>query len=564
MRSLILFFTIVFILNLNSYCQDWKWATGFGNTTGTTIVNSSFLKSDNSIILCGAFGSTTLDIGGHSLSGSDRNDIYIAEYSLTGDCNWAISFGGNSDDVANCIVSDDNGNIYVAGNFESPTISFGTHTITNSGDKDAFVIKLNSARQVVWATKIGTIYSDAITAMSIDNNHNIYISGSQIDYNLWLEEIFVSEIDQNSGSILWTKKGLPEPGGFTNGAKINAMTCDNENNIYIAGEFFHKLYFGTNVIVSSLTYWGDHAENAFVIKFDDSGNYMAGNAIADFKKATGIIDYNQDIFIAGDSIEWGVGWGWPLSRSKIYLSKYNNNLNRIWMQSSGGLTFSQSLDISKSIGVDNSGNVYQTGSFMGEGLKFGEDSLPNFFNQDYYQRQIFIFKYDNEGNPIWAKSAGGLHCDIPTKINVIGNDNFYISGVFESASISFDDYSVENPGEIQYEWVHMSPEREFRNSYVFLANYGDFSSNICSNTSGTSFDIYPNPTDNKLYIQSNFSESREFEISIYSPDGKILKKHHFNNSDSKIEVDLDPFASGMYLLLISDQNGSTTHKVFKK
>ena len=54
---------------------------------------------------------------------------YIAKYDDVGDVLWAKSAGGTNGDFSNNVSTDNNGNVYITGNFRSPTITFGTTTL---------------------------------------------------------------------------------------------------------------------------------------------------------------------------------------------------------------------------------------------------------------------------------------------------------------------------------------------------------------------------------------------------------------------------------------------------
>ncbi len=70
----------------------------------------------------------------------------------TPDWLWAKSAGGTSNDFGQSIAVDANGNSYVTGSFGSPTITFGSTTLTNSssGNGDIFVVKYDASGNVVW------------------------------------------------------------------------------------------------------------------------------------------------------------------------------------------------------------------------------------------------------------------------------------------------------------------------------------------------------------------------------------------------------------------------------
>ncbi|MDO5981274.1 T9SS type A sorting domain-containing protein [Flavivirga spongiicola] len=72
------------------------------------------------------------------------------------------------------------------------------------------------------------------------------------------------------------------------------------------------------------------------------------------------------------------------------------------------------------------------------------------------------------------------------------------------------------------------------------------------------FNIYPNPTNDKIYISSKKGVNVD-GVSIYSITGKLL----LNDRVSTKEIDLNQFPKGMYFLNILSDKGSVTKKVIK-
>jgi len=97
---------------------------------------------------------------------------------------------------------------------------------------------------------------------------------------------------------------------------------------------------------------------------------------------------------------------------------------------------SSNNDVCKSIVTDNFGNVYMTGQFLGT-VDF--DPGPDTFNLSSPATSgIFISKFDNGGNLIWAKSIAGSYSDNSgMSIALDANGNVYTTGIF-SIGADFD------------------------------------------------------------------------------------------------------------------------------
>ena len=74
--------------------------------------------------------------------------------------NFAKSFGGSAVDKGNAIISDDEGNIYLTGEF-SKTVDFGSGiSATSAGNVDFFLAKFDKMGNAIWARTGGGILTD--------------------------------------------------------------------------------------------------------------------------------------------------------------------------------------------------------------------------------------------------------------------------------------------------------------------------------------------------------------------------------------------------------------------
>ncbi len=125
----------------------------------------------------------TVTIGAFTLNNADptgnTDDIMIAKYDASGHLVWAKSIGGDAnDDAFGCTVTPA-GDIYIAGNFASPSITLGASTITNSTAMQvAFIARFDAAGDAAWASASGGNGYDNAVGIASDASNNVYMTGS--------------------------------------------------------------------------------------------------------------------------------------------------------------------------------------------------------------------------------------------------------------------------------------------------------------------------------------------------------------------------------------------------
>ncbi len=87
---------------------------------------------------------------------------------------------------------------------------------------------------------------------------------------------------------------------------------------------------------------------------------------------------------------------------------------------------------------DAFGNVYIAGSFSNPTLNIGGITLNNFSNIGFYQ-DIYLAKFDANGNVIWAKNFGKASSNWVSAITTDANGNVYIAGKSDSSIVFGND-----------------------------------------------------------------------------------------------------------------------------
>lgn len=290
-----------------------------------------------------------------------------------------------------------------------------------------------------WSVRAGRYAYDYGTGVGTDAAGNIYMSGKYEEDSYFdninvtcqgNHDIFLAKYN-SSGVIQWVSTA-----GGTQGDYAHGMTSDAAGNSYLACEIEGTASFGSIVVN------GNPGDNDIVIaKYDTDGNCLWAKSAGGYKNDKAIdiaVDGAGNSFITGQ-FQWSAFFDAITITSNgeedMYLAKYDPDGNLLWVVKAGGT----GPDEGKGVTTDNSGNSYVTGHFMGS-INFGNTTLnaPNGY------LDLFVVKYDPDGNVVWAKQAGGDFDDVGRAI--CSDDNYlYITGEF-NAFATFDAHWIVTNG----------------------------------------------------------------------------------------------------------------------
>jgi len=403
-------------------------------------------------------------------SNGGDSDIYVSKLDSSGSYVWAKSFGTtNCCEIGYGIGVDSSGNVYTIGTFMS-TVDFdpgaGTANLTASDFLDAFVLKLDSSGNYVWAksfTGTGNVYA---ASMAVDSSGNIYTTGyftETADFdpgagtaNLTSNggyDVFVSKLD-SSGNYVWAKsfgssgRGSDALDGTDYGLSV---AVDSSGNVYTTGKFEYTADFdpgaGTANLTSSTNNGGNscclYSDDAFVLKLDSSGNYVWAKSFTgtgDMRGNSVAVDSSGNIYTTGyftETADFDPGAGTANLTSNAgydaFVSKLDSSGNYVWVKSFTGTGNTQGGPVA----VDSSGNVYTAGKFEGTAdfdPGAGTANLTSNGGDDAFGDDAFVSKLDSSGNYVWAKSFGGDKEETVTEMVVDSSGNVYTAGRFEGTA----------------------------------------------------------------------------------------------------------------------------------
>lgn len=550
-------FPIVLLLSpLAAHAQAWKWAKSLGTPNNATAIKNLRPYSGASVLVCGSFAAPTLAFGSQTLNNAGQDDGFVAIADEAGQYDWAVQFGGAGRDFVVDAATATNGDFVVVGNFSSISMSIGGTNLFNSGETDVFVAKYNQDKTLAWANKIGTDDIDEVSAVAIDTDGNAYVSGHVINkFSQQALQLFLRKYDA-AGSLVWEKTGTIQGNGIL---KATALALDNNQHIYLAGSLAGTATFDATNFTSDE--WGF---SAFILKYNTSGALLDTSIEFELDKYNGLQAHDNYIYACAEQMNYSIGWGWPLADSKIHVLKLDSDLNTAWQKSAGGEEPAQSLDIAKSISVDELGNAYVTGYFFSDTLHFAGQALPNLFNINYYYPQIFVFKYAPSGEELWGKSLGGIHSDEGAGIHVFGDDQFYLGGNFESNPVDFGAYEIHNTGTLDSMYVHLRPGRYVRSTMGFLAVFDKNLSDTNPEPAFQQVSLFPNPAADHIVLRLQSPTQSPITLQISTLDGRIMRQSEHSGQALEIREDLGGLAPGIYFLTLRTERGVFSGKFVKR
>ena len=397
------------------------FAINFGGVSNDKAYNIAVDSSGNTYIT--GYFQSTVDFGGGDITSAGAGDIFVLKLNSSGVFQWVKTYGNTNGEQGEDIAVDSSGNVYITGGFRE-TIDFGGGDVTSAGNKNIFVLKLNTSGVFQWVKTYGGTLTDIGYGIAVDSSSNVHITGSfrgTVDFGggditsaASSSDIFVLKLN-SSGVFQWVKTY----GGTLNDFGYD-IALDSSGNTYITGTFLGTVDFGGGNITAAVLI------DAFVIKTSSSGVFQwvktYGGSASEFGYRIAV-DSSDNVYITGHftgTLDFGGGNVTSVGNEDIFVLKLNSSGVFQWVKTYGDT----SADFGYGIAVDSSSNVYITGYFVGT-VDFGGGNVTSVGNQD-----IFVLKLNSSGEFQWINNYGDTLSDWGYGIAVDSSSNVYITGYF--------------------------------------------------------------------------------------------------------------------------------------
>lgn len=161
---------------------DFVWAKAVGGSSGGEGWDVAVDDFGN-VYTTGLF-TATVDFdpgtGTFNVSSSGFQDAFVLKLESDGDFAWAGAMGGALNDNGRCIAVDTSGNIYTSGFFQADgdfDPGAATFILSNVGNNDVFVSKLETDGSFVWAKAMSGSSDEVGNGIDVDASKNVIVAG---------------------------------------------------------------------------------------------------------------------------------------------------------------------------------------------------------------------------------------------------------------------------------------------------------------------------------------------------------------------------------------------------
>lgn len=388
-----------FCIKLNP-SGDFLWAMPVGGTNNVNTVIGGYgpkISIDNNsgfIYITGAYSSQVdFDPSAASFYIPPPNSggpeyTFLAKYTLNGNLVWA-KYIAERGTVISEIAVDNSGEVNIIGVFSGtldldPGPNVFTVSTNPSGD-DFYILKYNSNGEFQWAKQFGDpTRLDEVYDITTDNENNIIITGlfsglvdfdpnsgvTNLQSNNNSNDAFIAKYTSN-GELIWAKSFGSTNTGIERG---NAITVDNQNNIYATGSF---------------------------------------SGLTDFDPSTNTVNLS------------------PVANRSIYILKLTSNGDFDFVKTIGA----PGTELVYDIAVDNFGSLYITGLYL-VSMDCDPDAGIFTITANGGNNEIFLVSLSaSNGQFGWAKSIGGTNNDEGKRIAIHEPSNrLTLVGQFQNGS----------------------------------------------------------------------------------------------------------------------------------
>lgn len=331
---------------------------------------------------------------------------------------WTKHFTGTGQNAPQFMVSDNSGNIYVAGNFNG-TITHDALTFTSNGVQDMFLAKYSAAGDILWMKKLGGTGADNVYGLALSPDQKYVYIGFTYNGTTDIDGWQLSAENNDVAVAKFTNLGdLDVVFSIASGVnhQINGnLAIDDANNVLVLINFTEQadIVGGVAKCVAN-----DYSTRQNVlVKVDEWGNYIwhrMFETTSPYTYIRSVSTFGTDIYISGQFSGSISFLNQTVNSSNSLrdgiMAKLNENGEDIWVRrimGSGNDIFLYRQ------GLDQNGDIYVAGYFNCSQLSMDstETELSILHPTNIGNNDMVLAKYANDGTLQWVKTTGSTGDD---------------------------------------------------------------------------------------------------------------------------------------------------------
>lgn len=524
----------------------------------------------------------TVKPGVGALPGPDTLGSIVSQYPLVakldsaGNYLWVLECGAA---MAQGLVTDPAGNLYILGQYYASSISLGGVTLISSTSLygQVFLAKVSSAGTVLWAKNVmtGAIYLDpafCFSNLGVDNAGNTIVTGQFKPASISIgtttltntdpagstTDIFICKYN-SAGNLIWTKSFAGKKDDY-----LFTTTVTKNGNIYLSGSYTSdslKINSSTTLQTDPLSSFDTtrlffpRLKGNFLVKLNTNGDLLWAHNMDYHERAVAMCtDDKEDIYVTGlldSTVVHGSNTLFSMTgyyNSSAYFASYTSSGNFKWGVSSLG-----SGESGYGIVADACGNLLVCGSMHGN-MAFSGHTLnyPTQPGVAFLPEPAFIVEYDTAGvyHNSMTIDAGG---EDGISISVDNRGNFFIEGDYWNDTVVF---------------AHDTLRAFDYYEYLFLAKY-KYQTSLCEAeialgvadvpAAVPDVTIYPNPATNECTLSCKDGFNKNAKAEMYDITGRLMGVYPLSGTATVIS--LSGFHTGVYQCRIYSNNNVLTKRV---
>lgn len=494
-HSLNAFNSNLFICKYNTD-GEYQWAYNL-QASGTHMGRSLTLDDNSNVYYTGNYkGTIDFDPGPNTfnLVSPGNQSAFISIMSSTGNFVNATAIDAKNS-VGSSIKRNEQGEIFLLGYF-TDTLNYdlgsGTSSLVSNGDYDIFIMKFNSALNLLWIRLIGGPGDQLSKSMEFDEDGNIYIGGSFSDTinvvpgvsnyllpSLGVVDAFTMKLD-SSGNFIWGNGFKLSDENESVSDRLYKICVGEDKNIYYAGSFKGIGDFDSGPDTLNLSSNGSN--DMFIMKNDSNGNLLWARSLGSANQ-----DNIYDLYIKPNG-------------NLLLAGSFRGTYDFAFIPKTAILSSSEADAFILELSETDKPLAYYTLDkrfiHLGEDVTFNNGSL------------------NNPTNYLWDMGDGSISIS-ENLVYTFSEPGYYTVSLTASDSINSNTYSIED-------------------CIVVLDEYPEFS---WVNTYGSTDIDYANSltedVDGNIYFTGNFANTVDFDpgigttslTSVSSKDIFISKNH---------------------------------------